>query len=217
MPGDPSVHPGGHSSCSPNIGANPGDLWILPLVEGPDKTWRAGTPRLFVNTPEFEAPRGLLARRKTRRLHVERAGSLRDSCQTVRRRRRPVAGVDERRRAPGLVEDYAANCSSRSTTRSWRCSTASTARPSATTRRGPGRPSATRPRARRGSTTSIPTDKRAIVATPDTTGATTYDKVAFVFNFFDELRRLLPPEVGSMSPQQFACRDRSAHWPQRCR
>ena len=38
-----------------------------------------------------------------------------------------------------------------------------------------------------------PDGKRAIVASPDTTGATTYDKVVFVFNFFDELRRLLPP------------------------
>ena len=38
-----------------------------------------------------------------------------------------------------------------------------------------------------------PDGKRAIVATPDTTGATAYDKVTFVFNFFDELRRLLPP------------------------
>jgi len=39
-----------------------------------------------------------------------------------------------------------------------------------------------------------PDGTRAIVATPDTTGAITYDKVVFVFNFFDELRRLLPPE-----------------------
>ena len=38
-----------------------------------------------------------------------------------------------------------------------------------------------------------PDGKRAIVASPDTTGATTYDKVVLVFNFFDELRRLLPP------------------------
>ena len=37
-----------------------------------------------------------------------------------------------------------------------------------------------------------PDGKRVIVATPDTTAATTYDTVTFVFNFFDELRRLLP-------------------------
>ena len=37
-----------------------------------------------------------------------------------------------------------------------------------------------------------PDDKRIIVATPDTTAAAKYDTVTFVFNFFDELRRLLP-------------------------
>jgi hypothetical protein len=37
-----------------------------------------------------------------------------------------------------------------------------------------------------------PDGKRAIVASPDTTGTTTYDKVVFVFNFFEELRRRLP-------------------------
>ena len=38
-----------------------------------------------------------------------------------------------------------------------------------------------------------PDDKRIIVATPNTTAAAKYDTVTFVFNFFDELRRLLPP------------------------
>ena len=38
-----------------------------------------------------------------------------------------------------------------------------------------------------------PDGTRVIVATPDTTAAATYDTVTFVFNFFDELRRLLPP------------------------
>ena len=33
---------------------------------------------------------------------------------------------------------------------------------------------------------------RAVVAGPDTTGATSYDAVVFVLNFFDELERLLP-------------------------
>jgi len=37
-----------------------------------------------------------------------------------------------------------------------------------------------------------PDGKRAIVASPDTTGTITYDKVVFVFNFFEELRRRLP-------------------------
>ena len=58
--------------------------------------------------------------------------------------------------------------------------------------RGRGRPCATPRPARRGSTSFIPTATR-IVATPDTTGATKYDTIDFVFNFFDELRRLLPP------------------------
>jgi serine/threonine-protein kinase len=38
-----------------------------------------------------------------------------------------------------------------------------------------------------------PDGKRVIVATPDTTAAAKYDAVTFVFNFFDELKRLLPP------------------------
>ena len=37
-----------------------------------------------------------------------------------------------------------------------------------------------------------PDGKRVIVAGPDTRGASTYDRVAFVFNFFEELERLLP-------------------------
>ena len=37
-----------------------------------------------------------------------------------------------------------------------------------------------------------PDGTRAVVAGPDTTGATPYDTVVFVQNFFDELRRLLP-------------------------
>ncbi len=44
-----------------------------------------------------------------------------------------------------------------------------------------------------------PDGKRVIVATPDTTATTTYDTVTFVFNFFDELKRLLPAwEVGAL-------------------
>jgi serine/threonine-protein kinase len=38
-----------------------------------------------------------------------------------------------------------------------------------------------------------PDGKRVVVATPDTTAAARYDTVTFVFNFFDELKRLLPP------------------------
>jgi serine/threonine protein kinase/Tol biopolymer transport system component len=38
-----------------------------------------------------------------------------------------------------------------------------------------------------------PDGKRAIVASPDTTGVTAHDTVVFVMNFFDELERLLPP------------------------
>ncbi len=39
-----------------------------------------------------------------------------------------------------------------------------------------------------------PDGKRVIVATPDTTAAARYDTVTLVFNFFDELRRLLPTD-----------------------
>ena len=38
-----------------------------------------------------------------------------------------------------------------------------------------------------------PDDKRVVVSTPDTTAAARYDTVTFVFNFFDDLKRLLPP------------------------
>jgi serine/threonine-protein kinase len=38
-----------------------------------------------------------------------------------------------------------------------------------------------------------PDGNRAIVAAPDSTGALNYDRIVFVFNFFDELRRRLPP------------------------
>jgi hypothetical protein len=38
-----------------------------------------------------------------------------------------------------------------------------------------------------------PDGTRAIVAGPHAAGATAYDKVVFVINFFDELDRLLPP------------------------
>ncbi len=65
-------------------------------------------------------------------------------------------------------------------------------RPSRPTRLGRGHPFATRPAGRRGRYDLHPDGKRAIVATPDTTGAITYDKVVFVFNFFEELRRRLP-------------------------
>jgi serine/threonine-protein kinase len=37
-----------------------------------------------------------------------------------------------------------------------------------------------------------PDGTRVVVASPDATGAAVYDKVTFVFNFFDELERLLP-------------------------
>jgi serine/threonine-protein kinase len=37
-----------------------------------------------------------------------------------------------------------------------------------------------------------PDGKRAIVASPDTSGVTAYDKVVFVLSFFEELERLLP-------------------------
>ncbi len=38
-----------------------------------------------------------------------------------------------------------------------------------------------------------PDGKRVVVATPDTSATAKYDTVTFVFNFFDELKRLLPP------------------------
>jgi hypothetical protein len=37
-----------------------------------------------------------------------------------------------------------------------------------------------------------PDGTRVIVAGPDPTAAATYDRLVFVFNFFDELNRLLP-------------------------
>ena len=37
-----------------------------------------------------------------------------------------------------------------------------------------------------------PDGTRVVVASPDATGAAVYDKVTFVFNFFEELERLLP-------------------------
>ena len=39
-----------------------------------------------------------------------------------------------------------------------------------------------------------PDGTRAVVASPDTTGAMTYDRIVFVFNFLDELRRRLPAD-----------------------
>jgi serine/threonine protein kinase/Tol biopolymer transport system component len=39
-----------------------------------------------------------------------------------------------------------------------------------------------------------PDGTRAVVASPDTTGAMVYDRIVFVFNFFDELRRRLPAD-----------------------
>ena len=190
---NPSVHPGGHFVLFvESSGSMPADLWILPLVEGPDKTWRPGTPRPFVNTPEFE---GLGAFSPDGKL-LAYMSSVQGAFQIFVK---PFEGEG----GP------------------WRVSTSGGAHPvwsksanellftiddqimvvryrfdgKAFSHDAP-RPWSTVRYATAGPTRKYdlhPDGKRAIVASPDTTGATTYDKVVLVFNFFDELRRLLPP------------------------
>ena len=194
MQSNPSVHPGGRVVMfADTSGSNPGDLWILPLVEGPDKTLSAGRPRLLVNTSEFEAlgafsPDGKL---------IAYMSSEQGAFQILVK---PFAGEG----GPWRVSTTGGAHPAWSKTKSELLYTVDD-QIMAVPYRFDGkafshdapRPWSTVRYATAGPTRKYelhPDGKRAIVATPDTTGATTYDKVAFVFNFFDELRRLLPTD-----------------------
>ena len=154
----------------------PADLWILPLVEGPDKTWRPGTPRPFVNTPEFE---GLGAFSPDGKL-LAYMSSVQGAFQIFVKpfegegglwRRRPAAArtsvwsksayellftIDDQ--IMGGAHRFDGKAFSHDAPRPWSTVRYATAGPTRAIRLHPN-------------------GKRAIVASPDTTGATTYDKV----------------------------------------
>ena len=188
-----SVHPSGRFIMFvETTGSSPADLMVLPLEGSPDTTWTPGTPRPLIKTPAFE---GLGAFSHDGRL-VAYMSSEQGSFDIFVRPFEGEGGpwristnggahpvwsktADEllftindqimvvRYRFDGKVFEFDAP-------RPWS--------PVRYTTAGPTR-----------KYDLHPDGKRVLVASPDTTGATTYDKVVFVFNFFDELRRLLPP------------------------
>ena len=195
----------------------PADLWILPLVEGPDKTWRPGTPRPFVNTPEFE---GLGAFSPDGKL-LAYMSSVQGAFQIFVK---PFEGEG----GP------------------WRVSTSGGAHPvwsksanellftiddQIMVVRAPLRRQGLQPR-RTAAMVNCPLRDRR----PNASYATSIPMASALSSRaptrpaprpmtrshrLQFLRRAAAPAaartVRSMSPQQFACRDRSAHWQQRCR
>lgn len=188
-----SIHPSGHYVVFSERSGSSGDLLILPLAEGPGRTWRPGSPRPLVNTSEFEAlgafsPDGKLiaymsSEQGAFQILVKPfegpGGPWRVSTNGGAHPLRSKTGsellytIDDQIMA--VPYRYDGKVFSHDAPRPWSTVRYATA--------GPTR-----------KYDLHPDGKRAVVATPDTTGATTYDKVVFVFNFFEELRRLLPAE-----------------------
>ena len=193
-----SEQPGGHvhrphryarSLFSEFAGGKASDIWILPL----QANGKPGAPRPFLNTPTFETHGTFSADGKLVAYMSSEQGAFEIYVRTV-----DGAGGP------------------------WRVSTAGGAHPTWSTNtqellyviddqimtvkyrlKGDAfEPERARPWAPVRYATAGPTRKyalhpdgtRVVVATPDTTAAARYDTVTFVFNFFDELRRLLPAE-----------------------
>jgi Tol biopolymer transport system component len=188
-----SMHPTGRFILYAETNdAAPTTLWVLPLEESPDKRWTAGTPRALDKATAFEAlgafsPDGRLV------AYMSNASGVFEIYV------RPLEGAGGPWRVSTSTSAHPVWSKSTSellfttedqimTTRyqyDGRVFKAETPRPWSPVRYATAGPTR--------KFDLHPDGKRVIVASPDTTGVTAYDKVVFVINFFAELERLLPP------------------------
>ncbi len=189
---NPSVHKSGRFILFvENSTSTRADLAILPL-EGNEVTgWTAGTPRPFLNTPAYEvlpafSPDGRLVAYMSSELGIfeifvkpfEGGGGPWRVSSTGGAH--PVWSKTANE-LMFTIDDQIMVVPYRFDGKTF---TSDTARPWSPVRYAIGGPTR--------KYDLHPDGKRAIVSSPDTTGTTTYDKVVFVFNFFEELRRRLP-------------------------
>jgi Tol biopolymer transport system component len=186
------VHPGGRSLLySETQGAAESLLWILPLDASPEKGRTAGTPRAFSKSGSFDAlgaisPDGRLVAYMSNaqggfaiyvRPFEGDGGPWRVSTSNGAH---PVFS----RSASELLfttEDQLMTSRYRYDGKTFTSETPKPWSPVRYATAGPIR-----------KFDLHPDGTRAVVAGPDTTGATPYDTVVFVLNFFAELQRLVP-------------------------
>jgi serine/threonine-protein kinase len=191
-----SVHPSGTFILFVNnqvndAGSTPADLWLLPLEGSAEKGWTTGTPRPWVATPAFEALGALSPDGRLVAYMSSDQGKFEIFVK-------PFAGgggpwrVSQAggahplwsKTSPELLftsGDQIMTARYRFDGKAFRADTPGPWSPIRYASGGPTR-----------KYDLHPDGKRIIVAGPDPTAAVTYDRLVFVFNFFDELERLLP-------------------------
>jgi serine/threonine-protein kinase len=187
-----SMHPEGrlilYTETAPD---RPSSLWLLPVEGSPDTGWKPGTPREYSNTSAFEAlgafsPDGRLVAYMSSaqgpfEIYVR---PLEGSGGPWRVSTGGGAHPVWSRTASELlftIEDQIMTARYQYDGREFKVETPRPWSPVRYATAGPTR-----------KYDLHPDGMRVIVAGPDTTGATVHDRVVFVFNFFDELERLLP-------------------------
>jgi serine/threonine-protein kinase len=168
-----------------------GDLMVLPLEGSPRTTWAPGPPRPLVNTPAYEALGAFSPDGRLVAYMSSEQGTFEVFVRPFEREGGPWRVSTDRGAHPvwSKTNELLYTSDDQIMTVPYRYDgkvfTHEAPRPWSPVRYATAGPTR--------KYDLHPDGRRAIVASPDTTGATTYDTIVFVFNFFDELRRLLPP------------------------
>jgi serine/threonine-protein kinase len=186
-----SVHPNGRFVLFAEIHKESGDLWMLPLEGNSESGWTPGTPRPLINTASFEALGAFSSDGQLVAYMSSEQGSFEIFVKSFDGTGGPWrvssnGGAHPEWSKAGRSLIYTAGDQLMSAAYEFdgRAFRASTPVPWSPVRYASGGPTRKYDVHKDG--------KRAVVAAPDNTTSVAYDKIVFVFDFFDELNRLLP-------------------------
>jgi Tol biopolymer transport system component len=186
-----SVHPNGRFVLFAEIHKESGDLWMLPLEGNSESGWTPGTPRPLINTASFEALGAFSSDGQLVAYMSSEQGSFEIFVKSFDGTGGPWrvssnGGAHPEWSKAGRSLIYTAGDQLMSAAYEFdgRAFRASTPVPRSPVRYASGGPTRKYDVHKDG--------KRAVVAAPDNTTSVAYDKIVFVFDFFDELNRLLP-------------------------
>jgi serine/threonine-protein kinase len=188
----PDIHPDGRSiAYSEAAGATPADLWLLPL-EGTEATGRTpGTPRVLLSTPALEtlpafSPDGrwiayMSSEQGSFEIYVRRFEGEGGPWRVSNNGGAHPIWSRKSNELLYTIDDQIMTVPYRVVNDSFQPERSRPWSPVRYATAGPTR-----------KFDLHPDGSRTAVASPDSSGAATYDTVVFIFNFFGELRRRLP-------------------------